>query len=90
MVDISKLEDGLSKFTGRDFQNADKACRVAGNVTPFLTTTPEFQSRLAARALNMNPNDITDLPIKEYNRILLTVTNFLFGTLDENVEIQSD
>ena len=90
MIDFSKLEEGLSKLTGRDFQAADKACRVAGNVTPFLTTTPEFQTRLAARALNINPNDITDLPIREYNRVLLSVTNFLFGTLDETAEIQSN
>ena len=83
MLDISKLEDQLEGLTGRDFSKIEKESRASGNNSVVLTTSSDFQARLAAKALNVNPNDIFDLPLKKYNQTLLIVTNFLFGTLDE-------
>ena len=86
MVDITKLEENLEKLSGRDFSSVEKESRSAGNNAIVLTTSSDFQARLAARALKVNPNDILDLPLKKYNQTLLIVTNFLFATSDENAD----
>jgi len=90
MVDITKLKENLEKLSGRDFSSVEKESRSAGNNAVVLTTSSDFQARLAARALKVNPNDILDLPLKKYNQTLLIVTNFLFGTLDENADQSAD
>lgn len=86
MVDITKLEENLEKLSGRDFSSVEKESRSSGNNAIVLTTSSDFQARLAARALKVNPNDILDLPLKKYNQTLLIVTNFLFATSDENAD----
>lgn len=80
MVDITNLASKLETLTGRDFSAVEKESRATGNNSVVLTTSSDFQARLAARALSVNPNDILDLPLKKYNQTLLIVTNFLFGT----------
>lgn len=80
---ISTLKENLNKLKGVDFEAVEREERSAGNISINASMTPSFQSRLAARALGVNPHDLKDLPLKQYNRINLEVFNFLFGTLDE-------
>lgn len=86
MVDITKLEEGLLKLRGLDFEMAESQTRSGTNtnlVVPMITFVKEFQARLAALALNVPYADISELPIKQYNRVCNVVQNFLSDTSDE-------
>ena len=80
MTETTKLEEKLATLTGHDFELAEFAERNKGNATPMLTFSSAFQARLAARALDCTPDDLKDLPLKEYTSIINRVANFLFGS----------
>ena len=82
-MDTSKLDEGLNKLRGLDFIAAENEERALGNTQPLLSVTSGFQARLAARALNVNVNDIRELPLKEYNRVCQSVFIFLNSTTSE-------
>ena len=84
MIDIKNLETELEKLTGTDFLQAEKETR-AGN-TDFigvLQLSPKFQLNIAARALNVNPHELENLPLKKFSKILTVTSNFLFSDLAE-------
>ena len=78
MLDTEKLETGLTKLRGLDFEACEAAERAAGNTFPELSFQKSFQARLAAKALGVNPHDIKELPLKEYNAVTQRVFNFLY------------
>lgn len=80
MIDTLKLEEKLVQLTGHDFELAEFAERNKGNTTPLLTFSSAFQARLAAMALECTPDDLKDLPLKEYTSIINRTANFLFGS----------
>lgn len=80
MIDMEKLQAGLETLRGLDFEEAEMAERAAGNNFPEITFTKSFQARLAAKALNINPYDLKEMPLKDYNAACRAVFNFLFGT----------
>lgn len=79
MIDLEKLDAGLNKLRGYDMEEAESAERAAGNTFVNLSLTKSFQARLAAKALQMNPHDLKELPLKEYNDVCNRVFLFLFG-----------
>lgn len=79
-MDTSKLNEGLNKLTGLDFEQCEAQERSAGNTQPLLTMTTSFQARLAAKALGVPAADIRELPLREYNKTCQTVFNFLFSS----------
>lgn len=95
MVDITKLEEGLSELRGLDFEAAENQTRLSSNtnlVVPVISMTHEFQARLAAIALKVPYQDISTLPLKKYRRVCQAVQNFLNNisddeTLAENSEV---
>ena len=89
MTDITKLEEELMMLKGRDFELAEFAERNKGNSTPLLTFSSAFQARLAATALDCTPDDLKDLPLKEYSSIINRTVNFLFGS-SESEKIPSE
>ena len=78
-INFKELEEKLGTLTGNDLLTAERDCRAAGETFPTLNFSSAFQARLAARALNVNPHDINDLPLKEFNRVCQIVFNFLFS-----------
>lgn len=80
MIDIEKLSAGLQKLRGLDFEEAESAERAAGNNYPEITFSKSFQARLAAKALDMNPHDLKELPLKDYDAATRKVFNFLFAS----------
>lgn len=80
-MDFENLEEKLAELTGYDFEEAEKACRVAGNVTPEISFSKDFQSRLAAKALGVKLSEIKKLPIDQYMGLTMKVSGFLFGNL---------
>ena len=87
MVDISKLEDGLNKLRGLDFEEAEQQERRNGNNYPDVTFTKKFQARLAAIALEVPYEDIAELPLKKYAQVTGQVFNFLFAPSDEEIAL---
>lgn len=83
MIEISKLEDELEKLTGNDIEQVEKESRKLGNTSAIITTSSDFQSRLAARALKCNVHDLRSLPAKKYTYVLNTVIRFLYSYTDE-------
>ena len=81
---IATLKENLGKLKGVDFEDVERQERNAGNISINASMTPSFQSRLAALALDVNPHDLKELPIKQYNKINLEVFNFLFSTSEED------
>lgn len=80
MIDTLKLEENLMQLKGRDFELAEFAERNKGNSSPLITFSSAFQARLAAMALDCTPDDLKDLPLKEYTSIINRTANFLFGS----------
>ena len=91
-INISILEEKLNTLTGHDFEKAEREERLTGNATPDLTFSKSFQARLAAFALDLNPHDIKDLPLKKYAQLTQKVSNFLFSgsETEEIVQEQSE
>ena len=86
-----ELTEGLAKLTGYDMEKVESECRNAGNNSLFITTTSDFQSRIASRALGISVHELRSLPFREYNRMLNEVTRFLYGSMDEvGVESQDE
>ena len=80
MIDMEKLSAGLEKLRGLDLEECEAAERAAGNNFPELSFTKSFQARLAAKALDMNPFDLKELSLKEYDSACRGVFNFLFAS----------
>ncbi len=80
MIDTNKLEERLGMLKGHDFELAEFAERNKGNTMPIITFSSSFQARLAAIALECTPDDLKDLPIKEYTGIINRTANFLLGS----------
>lgn len=78
-IDTSKLEEQLKTLTGRDFEEAEKEERRAGNTTPMIQFTSGFLSRLGARALGVNPHEIKNMPLNEYTDFIVRTSNFLYS-----------
>lgn len=90
-MNVQKLTEGLGKLTGYDMEKVETECRNAGNNSLFITTTSDFQSRIASRALGISVHELRSLPFREYNRMLNEVTRFLYGSMDEvGVESQDE
>ena len=77
MLDTEKLETGLTKLRGLDFEACEAAERAAGNTFPELSFQKSFQARLAAKALGVNPHDLLELPMKTFNQVCIRTFGFL-------------
>ena len=88
MVDKKKMRAGLEGLTGYDFEEAEKAARMGGDMTPDVSFSKDFQARIAAKAAGVSVDEIKKLNIKEFTEITSTVNNFLFESLAETVKAQ--
>ena len=78
-IDINKLDEGLSKLRGLDFEQVEMRVREKHSGLLEVSVSKEFQARLAARALEVPYEDIAELPLKQYSQICTKVLNFLFA-----------
>lgn len=78
-IDFNKLDDGLNKLRGLDFEAAEQRERAAGNTAAVLASTMPFHARIAAIALGVPVEDIKELPIKQYVEVTTRTSNFLFA-----------
>ncbi len=88
-MDIKKLETGLKKMTGYDYEAAEKEARSLGETVPEITFSKKFQCILAAKALDKNVDDILSLNIQEYAEITVSVFNFLIGNMVPQIQVNA-
>lgn len=80
-MDKEKLEEGLKQLTGYDFEEIERASRLKGDVSPDVTFSKDFQSRLAAKALGIGLDEVKKLPLPEYVAATQAVSSFLLSDL---------
>ena len=86
MFDKKKLEAGLENLTGLDFEAAEKRARTSGETTPIISLSTKFQLELAAIALGENVNELKTMKIRDFNKMLATVSTFLFADSDDETQ----
>ena len=84
MFDKKKLEAGLENLSGLDFELAEKRARSSGETTPIISLSSKFQLHLAAIALGENVNELKTMKIRDYNKMLATVSSWLFADSDDD------
>jgi len=82
MIDFDKLNEGLNNLRGYEFELAETQERTAGNSAFEMSLSKSFQARLAAMALKVPVDEIKALPVRDYMKVCLHVSNFLFVTSD--------
>ena len=82
-IDFDDLQNKLLNLTGKDFMEAERDARNAGDIMPMITFSTGFQIRLAAKALKTNPRELENLPLNQYSKVATTVSNALFSSSDE-------
>lgn len=78
-IDYKKLEAGLNKMTGYDFEKAEEEARALGIQIIDVSLSKMFHALLAAKALKINVDDIRALPLREYQQVTNSVGLFLFA-----------
>ena len=77
-IDLTKLNAGLEDLTGKDLEKLEKIARSLGETMPEITLSKQYQALVAAKALGVKYDDITDLPAKKYLLATMTVFNFFY------------
>ena len=77
-IDLTKLNAGLEDLTGKDLEKLEKIARSLGETMPEITLSKKYQALVAAKALGVKYDDITDLPAKMYLLATMTVFNFFY------------
>lgn len=80
-IDINDLQDKLENLTGLDFEKAQKNFKAKYKDDSFgvIQLNSNFQIELAALALDENPNELKNLPLKKYVSLCNEVQRFLFA-----------
>ncbi len=77
-IELTKLNAGLENLTGKDLEKLEKVARSMGETMPEITLSKMYQAIVAAKALGVKYDDITDLPAKKYLQVTMTVFNFFY------------
>ena len=77
-IDLTKLNAGLEDLTGKDLEKLEKIARSLGETMPEITLSKKYQALVAAKALGVKYDDITDLPAKKNLLATMTVFNFFY------------
>jgi len=86
---MEKLNAGLENLTGKDLENLEKIARTMGETMPEITLSKKYQALVAAKALGVKYDDVTDLPAKKYLNLTMTVFNFFYGDMAQEMADQT-
>ena len=78
---LKKTADVLTKLanlSGHDLIAAEQQVRAAGDLTPMINLSMQYQAALAAKALGMKLDDVMDLPAPVFTKLINTVATFLY------------
>ncbi|WP_302221674.1 hypothetical protein [uncultured Acidaminococcus sp.] len=68
----------LANLSGRDMIAAEQQVRAAGDLTPMINLSMQYQAALAAKALDMKLDDVMELPAPVFTKLINTVATFLY------------
>lgn len=68
----------LANLSGRDMIAAEQQVRAAGDLTPMINLSMQYQAALAAKALGMKLDDVMELPAPVFTKLINTVATFLY------------
>lgn len=68
----------LANLSGRDMIAAEQQVRAAGDLTPMINLSLQYQAALAAKALDMKLDDVMELPAPVFTKLINTVATFLY------------
>ena len=68
----------LASLTGQDLVAAEQQARAAGDMSPMVKLSMQYQASLAAKALGMKLDDVMDLPAPVFSKLTDVVATFLF------------
>lgn len=68
----------LANLSGHDLIAAEQQVRAAGDLTPMINLSMQYQAALAAKALDMKLDDVMDLPAPVFTKLINTVATFLY------------
>ena len=89
-LDYTNLEKKLDELDAVAFQNAERACRMAGDPASDIIYSGNFRARLAAQALGVPYDDIRRADLRTYSAIIERTLNFLLQPLGEMVLRQNN
>ena len=85
MYDKTKLDEGLSKLTGLDYEAAARRFKATNkDFFGVIQLENGFMIELAAAALGINANELKALSLREYFNICNEVQRFLNSDSQEN------
>ena len=88
-INMEKLNAGLESLTGKDLENLEKIARTMGDTMPEITLSKKYQALVAAKALGVKYDDVTDLPAKKYLNLTMTVFNFFYEDMAQEMADQT-
>lgn len=68
----------LANLSGRDMIAAEQQVRAAGDLTPMINLSMQYQAALAAKALDVKLDDVMELPAPVFTKLINTVATFLY------------
>lgn len=86
---MEKLNAGLESLTGRDLERLEKVARTMGETMPEITLSKKYQALVAAKALGVKYDDVTELPAKKYLNLTMTVFNFFYEDMAQEMADQT-
>lgn len=88
-INMEKLNAGLESLTGKDLENLEKIARTMGDTMPEITLSKKYQALVAAKALGVKYDDVTELPAKKYLNLTMTVFNFFYEDMAQEMADQT-
>lgn len=88
-VDKKKLQAGLRKLRGLEFEQAEAQAYEPDKPTVNITFSHKFQAALAAIALEVPYEDVRELPVREYRDVTQEVFNFLYSNSEEKTAVEN-
>jgi hypothetical protein len=77
-IETDEIKMDFSKITGNMMVNAEKMARTLGEQSPAVMFSQTYQACIAAKVLNTAYSDVTCLPGRDFQKIIMAVNRFLF------------
>lgn len=76
--ETDKIELDFDKVTGNMLLNSEKETRARGEQTPTVMFAQMYQVSIAAKMTGISYNEICAMPGKDFQKIVMAVSRFLF------------
>lgn len=74
---VNEVSLNFDNITGNDLVTAESEVRAMGDQTPSVFLSMRFQAAVAAKLIGVPVDDVLSLPVPDFRKLVLPVTNFL-------------